>query len=304
MSSISHKLEQAAVTSGLRFDETRGVIYGQKNGFEVVIQAENSSSPYMLTASLSAKSAAGPLSREDIKMFVKGEKSVAGLRQEGNLVKAVLKVVRNKEKLADNVNNALNAVTFFLKGKGFAPCCQFCGQQTDITEYNIKRSYMQLCPDCASRLQQDMVLAEQQKQQKHENVIGGIVGAVLGSLIGVLCMVVLAQLQFVASISGVVLAICALKGYEILGGKLTRKGIVISVIVMIFMTYAGHQIEYGIAIAQAFDVDIFTGILNVSNLLREEMLDVSSYWTNLFMLYAFTVLGAVPTVRKALQDEV
>ena len=163
---------------------------------------------------------------------------------------------------------------------------------------------MQLCPDCASRLQQDMALAEQQKQQKSENVIGGIVGAVLGSLLGVLCMVVLAQMQYVASISGVVLAICALKGYEILGGKLTRRGVVISVIVMIVMTYAGNQIECGIAIARAYGEDIFTGIRNVSNLRRAGMLDMSTYWSNLLMLYVFTVLGAVPTIRKTLNEDV
>ena len=62
------------------------------------------------------------------------------------------------------------------------------------------------------------------EQKKRENVPAGIVGAFLGSLIGVACAVLIGQLGYVASVSGLVMAVCALKGYELLGGSLTKKG--------------------------------------------------------------------------------
>ena len=52
------------------------------------------------------------------------------------------------------------------------------------------------------------------EEKKRENVPAGIVGAFLGSLIGVACAVLIGQLGYVASISGLVMAVCALKGYE------------------------------------------------------------------------------------------
>ena len=49
--------------------------------------------------------------------------------------------------------------------------------------------------------------------KKRENVLAGIVGAFLGSLIGVACIVIVGQMGYVASICGLVMAVCSLKGY-------------------------------------------------------------------------------------------
>lgn len=303
MSSKLQKYEQTAAGLGLKFDAARNVIYGQKNGFEVIIYAENSSYPFLFTVSLSAKSPTGFLSKEDTKMFVKGEAPVASLTQEGNLIKMILKSTKNVEKICNNLNSSIGALTAFLRGKGFEPCCQFCGQQVETAGYDVSSSYMQLCPDCAGRIRQDRTLAEQQKKNKSENLIGGIVGALLGSLLGVICIVIFGQLDRVAAVSGVILAVCTIKGYEMLGGKLTKKGVIISIIMMIVMTYAGNQIDWGLLIAREFDVDIMTGVRYVNVLLNEGVIEASVYWANLVMLYAFTLLGAIPTVRATLKDK-
>ena len=56
----------------------------------------------------------------------------------------------------------------------------------------------------------------------------GIVGALIGSLIGAVVIVIVGQLGYVAAVSGLVMAICTLKGYEMLGKKLGTPGIIIS----------------------------------------------------------------------------
>lgn len=302
MSSKLQKYEQVAANLGMKFDATRNAIYGQKNGFGVIIYAANPSYPYLFTVSLSAKSQTGFLSKEDSKRFAKGEAPVASLNQEGNQIRMVLRSTKNVEKICNNLNGSIGALTAFLRGKGFEPCCQFCGQQMETTGYDVSGSYMQLCPDCAGRIRQDRTLAEQQKKNKNENIIGGIVGALLGSLLGVLCIVFFAQLERVAAVSGVIMAVCTIKGYEMLGGKLTKKGVVIGILMMIIMTYMGHRIEYGILIAQTYDVDIFMGFRYVPVLLNEEWIDGPIYWLNLGQLYLFTLVGAVPTVRAAVKE--
>lgn len=99
------------------------------------------------------------------------------------------------------------------------------------------------------------------------------------------------------------MAVCALKGYELLGGKLTKKGIIISVVIMIIMTYVGDRLDWGIMIARELEVDVFYGYRLVPLLLSEEIIDATSYVGNLVLVYAFLLLGAIPTIRNAMRRD-
>lgn len=303
MKKLTQNYEQLAVAAGLRFDGARNILYGQRNGFQVIVYAADPRYPYLLTVVLGAKSPMGVLDKSAGKQFAKGEKAVVSLNQEGNTVTMVLKNTPNQEKLCDNFNDSMNALTSFLKSRGYEPCCQFCGQQQVMTsEYDAGGDYMHLCPDCAGRLRQNMALAKQQKQQKKENLVGGIVGALLGSVIGAVCIIFFGQMNRVAVVSGIIMAVCAIKGYELLGGRLTKKGVVISIIMMIVMTYVGDRLDWAILIAREFDTDLFTGFRLVPALLQEGIIDSATYWFNLILLYVFTVIGAVPTIRANLKE--
>ena len=50
-----------------------------------------------------------------------------------------------------------------------------------------------------------------------ENVPMGMIGALLGAVLGGASIILFSQLGYIASISGVILAFCTLKGYELLG---------------------------------------------------------------------------------------
>ncbi len=77
---------------------------------------------------------------------------------------------------------------------------------------------------------------ETKQKARPENVVAGVVGAFLGSLLGVVCTVVIGQLGYVASISGLIMAVGALKGYELLAGRLSKKGALISSVLIVVMT--------------------------------------------------------------------
>lgn len=139
------------------------------------------------------------------------------------------------------------------------------------------------------------------QEEIKENVFLGIIGAFVGSLIGAICIVLLGQFGYIASICGVVMGICALKGYALLGKRMSVKGLIISIILMIIMVYLSNMVSYGLAVAEVFEVDKITGISAVHMLLGEGAIDSGYYFKDLIMLYLFTALGAVPTIKNYLK---
>ena len=140
------------------------------------------------------------------------------------------------------------------------------------------------------------------EQKKRENVPAGIVGAFLGSLIGVACAVLIGQLGYVASVSGLVMAVCALKGYELLGGSLTKKGALISSLLILVMTYLAHRLIWAVALADVLHAGIFEAFQEIPELLDRGRIESGPYWGDLIMLYLFTLLGAVPTIWNGLKS--
>lgn len=135
--------------------------------------------------------------------------------------------------------------------------------------------------------------------QKPENVLTGIVGAVIGAVLGGASIILLSQLGYVAAISGVILAVCTLKGYELLGGQLTTRGIIISCVLMAITPYIADRIDWAIVIAQTFadeGVTLGMAFAAVHDVIAENDM-VGDYFTSLGMVYLFVVLGAFGTLK-------
>lgn len=94
-----------------------------------------------------------------------------------------------------------------------------------------------------------------------------------------------------------------------LGGKASKKGIVISVIIMLVMTWVGDRLDWAIIIykelSQYADVNItiFDCYRMIPDMLSEGYMDMSNYITNLVMIYAFLLLGMIPTVKGFINDK-
>lgn len=298
---IIQNYESLAQSLNLRFDEHGIALYGQRGPYDVMIYPQNETYPYLLTVTISAQRSAGPLMKEECKQFKRENKPVGALAQNGSSIAMTLKNCTKQSKLQENLNNSLNALVNFLRAEGFRNCCQSCGQDDPIP-CNISGVYMQLCPDCYSKLQHDSSMDFSQQQNKHENVIGGIVGALIGSLLGVAAIVIFSQLGYVAALSGVILAICTLKGYELLSGKLSKKGIVISVILMIVMTLFGDRLDWAILIANELKIDYMSAYRIFPALLQQNIIDMSAYVASLAMQYLFVLVGAIPTILNTLRN--
>lgn len=135
---------------------------------------------------------------------------------------------------------------------------------------------------------------------KSENVLTGTVGALIGATIGAAVILLLGQLGYVASISGLVLAVCTLKGYELLGHKLSTKGILICLVLIMITPYFADRLDWAMWICRELDDDsISVGQVyaSIPDLLAEGYLVKSEYIKGLVMLYVFAALGALGTVR-------
>lgn len=144
------------------------------------------------------------------------------------------------------------------------------------------------------------------EKKRSNSVIFGIVGAVLGSLIGVILWILLYNFGYIASISGIVMVICAIKGYEKFSGEVDKKALIIILIITIIMVYIATHLSYGVEIYTVFKEDgitIFDGIRSVGSFLSEIPDLKSSFITDLLMGYFFTVLGTFSTFKRIFFSE-
>ena len=131
-----------------------------------------------------------------------------------------------------------------------------------------------------------------------ELVVLGTLGAFVGALIGTICIVILGQFGYIASICGVVMGFCAMGGYQLLGKKMSKKGIIITIVIMLVMVYVSNWFSYALAVADVAEVDVLTAFLVTPELVSEGFIDAGAYYKDLVMLYAFMAIGAVPTIKK------
>lgn len=310
MSKQTDNYSALASALGFRYDTVNNVLCGQKDGYDIIIYAADAGSPYLLTVHTAAKNAYGAnITKEQTKELVKSVKPMTMCSQNGNDITATISAgIGNRvklEKMQESMTEGLTALTNFLRGKGFTPCCSICGKEEEVSAHRSSGSYYHLCAECEKSMREKIATTN---EPKRENVIGGIVGALLGSLLGVICIIVLGQLGYVAALSGAVMALGVLKGYELLGGKLTKKGVVICVVIMLIMAYVGDRLNWAILLYREgggadIGYTIFECYRIIPDALAAGMIRKEAYIMDVVLIYVFLLLGAVPTIRKNLKEK-
>ena len=130
-----------------------------------------------------------------------------------------------------------------------------------------------------------------------ENVLLGAAGALLGALIGGAVALFIARLGYVAMAAGIVLGICTIKGYEILGRKLSRKGILISAVLMVITVFLVNQIDLAMEVVAQLGIEFAYAFRVVNELIFSGDFP-DNYFYNLAMLAVFTLVGAGVSVSS------
>jgi len=138
--------------------------------------------------------------------------------------------------------------------------------------------------------------------EKQENVFTGLIGALIGAAIGGASIVLLGQLGYVASISGLILAFCALKGYELLGKGRGTVGTILCILLMLLTPYLANRIGWALEIAEAFTISFGEAFGSVHEVI--DMLELTGdYFKDLGMVYLFVAIGAIGTLRGAFRKK-
>ena len=142
--------------------------------------------------------------------------------------------------------------------------------------------------------------------ENKEKVFLGTIGAILGALVGAILIVIFSRGGIILSFSGVVMAYLSLLLYTKFAGSLSKKGIIICIIIMIITVYVSEWCvysyelykvlieEYNITFGDAFLA--FHSYLDYPDLLKE-------FIRNILMLYLFTALGAIPKIREFIKKK-
>ncbi len=299
---VVENYEAIAQSLGFRLDKESGVMYGTKGTYSMLLYApQGGSAPYVFCLTASVRRGDGPLTREEQRQLQKENKFVTKVEQKGNRITLRFRKINNQDRLREAIRSSMDFLAEFLRQAGFQNCCQTCGQTGATGECIASGAPMLLCSSCYGAMQREAAVKGSKLQT--ESVLTGLVGALLGSLVGVASILLLSQLGYVSALSGVLMAVCTLKGYEWMGRRISKKGVVLCVLVMLVMTFVGDWLDWAVLLAQELEVRLAIAFRAMPGLLQEEIIPMSNYLGNLGILYLFVLLGMVPTVHNILRNQ-
>ncbi len=145
--------------------------------------------------------------------------------------------------------------------------------------------------------------------KRKENIPLGVIGAFLFSLAGALCWMGLYYANFLAGISGFIGVFCAIWGYRLFGGKLSKKGVIIAVIFAFISLAFGWYMCLTIDIQNAFkswyedgDVSYVPTLFECFTLgpdFLEEPEIAKAYFKDLIIGMLLALIGAVGFISKS-----
>ena len=297
-----NKLEWQDLASqlDLQYDEDVAVIFGEKEGYTLFIEDAGEK---MYRICFSVKGDEALSITEDLKQLRKSTKGMSGVLQTRYKLAVTVKGGMSKAKTKELIVQCLDASLSFLREHGLANVCEHTGEATSTAVYQVGTNLLILSADSFQQLSSGLAIENQSYDQQKENVVGGIVGAFVGCLIGGAVTLGIAQLGYVSYLSGLVMGVCTIKGYELFGKKLSKLGIAVSIFFMVVMTLLAHQFDYAFLIAREAKIDVFTAFSVFTKYLLAGGDVHHNYWVNLGLLYICTGIGAYSMVHSALSKQ-
>ncbi len=282
---------------GFVADEASRSYYRKQQGFMFVLLPVNSQ--YCLTTAVSVNG-----SYPDLKEMSEAKKLCEGIQSvtcAGYRVNFILKGRMGTEKFANNLAEALQFVPSFLKEKQCVGCSDSRPEPCVPGVYYAAGAVRLLKEEDYQQVVSSIARDVEEKNNKKENMVAGIVGALLGSLIGVAAILLISRLGFVAAVSGMIMGVCCLKGYELLGGKISRTGALICAGIMVVMVYMAVRLDWTLIIIRDLGWDFFTAFTNVHYVVKASD-NTGNFIMGLVMNYLFTALGGAPSIVNAMQE--
>ena len=288
------ELHAIASELGLQFDEDSRSIYGTQSGYLLFLQETDVKNQFRLCVSVSlngnpADSEENELVWDEFKSESLPNLSTLSINQ--YLVSFVVKGAMRKSKTIEKLQTLITDLVAFLESHHFVQVCGYSGQEGPVSLYQLGESVFIINEESYQFLKSNLQIEMDSYHSQKENVLLGTIGALLGALIGGAVALFIARLGYVAVAAGLVLGICTIKGYEMFARKLSRKGILISVVLMVVTVFLVNQIDLAMEVVAQLGVE-FAYAFRVVNELIASGEYPDNYFFNLGMLAVFTLVGA------------
>ncbi len=293
------KMQNFAQENNLRFDANAGAIFGKCKDYDICI-SESSQGAIIVSTSLAGVE--GPVTKKDIKSIKKEVKGITYITvKEGGEVHFTIGLNFGLGGGYAKMGDKLLQITDYLKLNGYKNICIMCEQNKPLSTYHVNGVGANFCDECYTNLTGNLKAQEHSVQQKDENTVFGIVGALLGSILGVAAIVLIGQLGYVAAISGLILGVCTLKGYEKFAGKLSKIGVSISIIIMVIMVILGNRLDWAVAIVRETGENLLDTFIVLPEIIEYVELQ-SEYNRNLIMIGVFALGGSYKSIINAFKN--
>ena len=294
------ELHAIASELGLQFDEESGSIYGVQSGYLLLLHEADVKNQFRLSVSVSldgnpADSEENELVWDEFKSESLPDLSTLSIDQ--YTVSIVVKGAMRKSKTIEKLQTLIRDLVAFLESHHFVQVCGYSGQEGPVSLYQLGDSIFLINEESYQLLKSNLQIELDSYQNQKENVLLGAAGALLGALIGGAVALFIARLGYVAMAAGIVLGICTIKGYEILGRKLSRKGILISAVLMVITVFLVNQIDLAMEVVAQLGIEFAYAFRVVNELIFSGDFP-DNYFYNLSMLAVFTLVGAGVSVSS------
>ena len=290
-------LDQTAQRLHLTVDGESSILFGSVGGYQTMLWRNDQGLAVM---TLSLHKLGQEPDQSAIRQFVKGTRLVMGFSVRRSRVELTLNVRFGNPNQVEKLAEAVAAVVEFLHASGYDNCCQNCGPlHHDRCPLPAVRQLLPAAGPSAGAEPAGGAGQDGERGGRHRGCAAGFsAGRGVHRAAG--------QLGYVAAVSGIVMAICTMKGYELLAGRFSTVGLVVSIVLMLGMTYVGYQLDWSVAVYNElkdyYQLSLLDCFRMIPEMLRQEIIDSSTYIGELVKLYAFTLLGAIPTAISSMRS--
>lgn len=295
-------LYSIATDLGLQFDSESRVMYGDREGFLLVIEGTQTKNVFAISVSVKP-GAQGDLIEENEAIWqdLKSQSKVFdAVSFDEHLIKVVVKGGMSKKKTVESLWKGIQELVDFLHNHQFVQVNAATGEEGPIGLYQIGDSVFLIDDATFQEYQSQVQDTVEAYEAREENFLLGTLGSLVGAILGGAVALVIARFGYVSVLAGLALGYCTIKGYELLGKKLTRKGVAVSAIWMILTVLLVHQLDYTLEVAKQLHIELgYAWDLLNNAVFNSEFPD--NYFLNLGMLVVFTLGGAWISVQSALE---
>lgn len=244
---MSLQMEQA-IPDGFVLEKTQNIMRGTYRGislFVVPLEVERQYQIQLYTDMEKSRDKNGFMERLSAM-----PQEHAGIRHAGYNGSNMVSVLVESDGVQDkkNLTDVIHALVSQCEEFGVHNCCAHCKGDQEVHAAAVDHTPLLLCSGCLAQAAGRVNGGTFRK----ENLFLGFLGAVVGVLLGSVLWIVIGQIGFIAGIAGFAIVFCGMKGYEILGGRLTKKGIVLCVLLSFLAIFGAEIVSIGIVVYQEF----------------------------------------------------